>query len=80
MDLVIKAIEAIGNWKLEMKLGWLMKICPQLKGMVTKSLIKMKEGQVVDVCKVTTRVEDFDEVMPVVQVQVRKFNIICVTR
>ncbi len=48
--------------------------------MVKKSLIKMKEDQVADVCKVTTKVEDFDEVMPIVRVQVRKFKIICVTR
>jgi hypothetical protein len=36
--------------------------------MVEKFLIKMKEDQVVDVCKVTTKVEDFDETMLVVQV------------
>ncbi len=40
-----------------------------------KSLIKRKEDQVADVCKVTTKVEDFDEVMPVVQVWVGKFEI-----
>jgi hypothetical protein len=45
-----------------------MKICLQLKGMVEKSLIKMREDQVVDVCKITTKVENFDEVMPIVQI------------
>jgi hypothetical protein len=43
--------------------------------MVEKSLIKMKKGQVVDVCKVTTKVEDFDEVMPVVQMWVKKLEV-----
>jgi hypothetical protein len=51
------------NSNLEVKLGQLMIIYPQLKGMVEKSLIKMKEDQVVDVCKITTKVEDFDEVL-----------------
>jgi hypothetical protein len=75
MNLVAEAIEAIINLKLEVKLGQLMKICPRLKGMVEKSLIKMREDQVVDVCKVTTKVEDFDEAMSIVQVQVGKFEI-----
>jgi hypothetical protein len=35
----------------------------------------MKEDQVVDVCKITTKVEDFDEAMQVVQVQVGKFEV-----
>ncbi len=35
----------------------------------------MKEDQVVDVCKVTTKVEDFDETMLVVQVQEGKFEV-----
>jgi hypothetical protein len=52
-----------------------MKIYPQLKGMVEKSLIKMREDQVVDVCKVTTKVEDFDEAMPIVQVQVGNLEV-----
>jgi hypothetical protein len=34
-----------------------MKICPQLKGMVEKSSVKMKENQVVDVYKITTKLE-----------------------
>ncbi len=45
-----------------------MKIYPQLKGMVEKSLIKMRENQVVGVYKVTTKAKEFDEVMPIVQV------------
>jgi hypothetical protein len=43
MNSVAKAIEVIMNLKLEVKLGQLMKICPQLKGMVENSSIKMKE-------------------------------------
>lgn len=36
-----------------------------------KSLLKMKEAQVVNVCKLTiTKVEDFDEAMLIIQVQV----------
>jgi len=71
----LEAIEAIINSKLEVKLGQLMRICPQLKGMVEKSLIKMREDQVVDVCKVTTKVEVFDEAMLIVQVRVGKFEV-----
>jgi hypothetical protein len=75
MNLVAEAIKAIINSKLEVKLGQLMKICPQLKGMVEKSLIKMRKDQVVDVCKVTTKVEVFDEAMLIVQVRVGKFEV-----
>jgi hypothetical protein len=52
-----------------------MRICLQLKGMVEKFLIKMKEDQVIDVCKVTTKVEDFDETMLIVEVRVGKFEV-----
>jgi hypothetical protein len=56
------------NLKLQVKLGQLMRICLQLRGMVKKFLIKMKEDQVANVCKVAIKVEDFDEAMPIVQV------------
>jgi hypothetical protein len=36
--------------------------------MVETFLIKMKEDQVADVCKITTKVEAFDEAMLIVQV------------
>jgi hypothetical protein len=39
---------------MEVKLGQLLKICPQLREMMTKSLLKMEEAQIVDVCKVIT--------------------------
>jgi hypothetical protein len=39
------------NSKMEMKLGQLLKICPQLREMMIKSLLKMEEAQIVDVCK-----------------------------
>jgi hypothetical protein len=63
------------NSKLKVKLGQFMKICPQLRGMVEKSTIKMIQNQIINVYKITTKVEDFDEVMPVVQVQVGKFKV-----
>ncbi len=75
MNLVAKATKVIMNLKLKVKLKHLMIICPQLRGMVETSLVKMKEDQVANVCKVITKVEDFDEVMPVVQVRVGKFEI-----
>lgn len=75
MNSIEKAIKVIINLKLEVKLGQLMRICPQLRGMVEKSSIKMKEDQAVDDCKVATKVKDFDEAMPVVQVRVRKFEV-----
>jgi hypothetical protein len=74
-NLVAKATKVIMNSKLDVKLGQLMRICPQLRGMVEKSLIKMKVNQVVNVCKVTTKVENFDEAMSIVQVRVGKFEI-----
>jgi hypothetical protein len=43
MKSIAKATKVIMNLKLEVKLRQLMKICAQLKGMVEKSLIKMKE-------------------------------------
>ncbi len=61
-------LEMMMTLKLEIKLGQLLKICRQL--------MKMKTNQVMDVCKVTTiEVEDFDEAIPVVQVQVGNFEV-----
>ncbi len=61
--------------KLEVKLGQLFRICPQLMKMVEKFLMKMKTNQVTNVCKVNTlKAEDFDEAIPVVQVRVGKFE------
>ncbi len=42
------------NSKIEVKLRQLLEICPQLKEMMTKSLLKMGEALIADVCKVTT--------------------------
>jgi hypothetical protein len=62
--------------KIEVKLGQLLKICPKLREMMTKSLLKMGETQIVDVYKVTTTtVEDFDEAIPIVQVHIGKFRV-----
>jgi hypothetical protein len=57
------------NFKLEVKLGQLLWICPQLIKMMEKSLLKIQKTQVANVCKITTiEVEDFDEVVLVLQV------------
>jgi hypothetical protein len=58
MNFIVEATKMIMNLKLEVKLGQLMRICLQLRGMVEKSLIKMREDQVANVCKITTKVED----------------------
>ncbi len=43
---------------------------------MTKSLLKMGEVQIANVYKITTtKVEDFDEAIPVVQVRVGKFRV-----
>jgi hypothetical protein len=66
--------EMMMTLKLEVKLGQFLRICPQLMKMMEKSLMKMKTNQMMDVCKVSiVKVEDFDEVIPVVQVQISKF-------
>jgi len=44
--------------------------------MIEKSLMKMKMNQVTNVCKVNIiKVEDFDEVIPIVQVRIGKFEV-----
>jgi hypothetical protein len=44
--------------------------------MMTKSLLKMEEAHIADVCKVaTTKLEDFDETIPVIQVRVGKLRV-----
>ncbi len=53
-----------------------MEICPQLREIMTKSLLKMEEVQIANVCKViTTKIEDFDEAISIVQVCVGKFGV-----
>jgi len=37
--------------------------------------LKIFLKKIVDVSKITTKVEDFDEVMPIVQVWVKKFEV-----
>jgi len=64
------------NSKIEVKLEQLLEICLQLKEMKTKSLLKMEKAQIANVCKITTtKIEDFDEIIPVVQVCVGKFGV-----
>jgi FtsZ-interacting cell division protein YlmF len=63
------------NSKIKVKLGQLLEICPQLRKMMTKSLLKMGEVQIANVYKVTTtKLEDFDETILVVQVHIGKFE------
>jgi hypothetical protein len=57
------------NFKLEIKLGQLFRICPRLKKMMEKFLLKIQKTSVANICKITTiKVEDFDKVVLVVQV------------
>jgi FtsZ-interacting cell division protein YlmF len=64
------------NSKIKVKLGQLLEICLQLRKMMTKSLLKMGEVQIANVYKVTTtKVEDFDETILVVQVHIGKFGV-----
>jgi hypothetical protein len=64
------------NSNIEVKLRQLLEICLQLRKMMTKSLLKMGEARIVDVCKVTTtKVKDFDEAILIVQVYIRKFGV-----
>ncbi len=64
------------NSKIEMKLGQLLEICPQLREMMTKSLFKMWEAQIVYLYKVTSiKVEGFGEAILVVQVHIGKFKV-----
>ncbi len=65
------------NSKIEVKLGQLLEIFLQLREIMTKSLLKMEEAQIANVCKViTTKIEDFDEAILIVQICVGKFGII----
>ncbi len=64
------------NFKLEVKLGQLLRIFPQLIKMMEKSLLKIQKTQVANICKITTiEVEDFDEVVLIVQVCMGRFGI-----
>jgi hypothetical protein len=69
-------LEFMMNSNIELKLGQLLDNCPQLRKMMTKSLLKMEEAHIANVCKVTTtKIKDFDETILVIQVRVRKFGI-----
>jgi len=61
--------DQIFNMKMEVKLGKLIKICPQLQKVLTKFFLKMQEEHVSNVCRVGTHHKnDFNEVMPIVQI------------
>jgi hypothetical protein len=63
--------DQILNMKLEVKLGLLIKICPQLQKILAKFFLRMQEEHVLDVCRIRTHHKnDFDEVMPIVQVSI----------
>jgi hypothetical protein len=73
---IIKLLEMMMNLKLKIKLGKLLRICPRLKLIKEKYLLKIKEPQMIDVCKVTTiKIKNFNEAMLVVQVRIRKFGV-----
>jgi hypothetical protein len=60
----------ISNMKMG-KLGQLIKICPQLRKILTKKFLKMEDEHGPFVCKVGTHHKnDFDEVMPIVQMSI----------
>jgi hypothetical protein len=62
---VIKLREMMMNLKLKVKLGQLLRIFPQLKLIMEKYFLKIKEPQIIDVCKVTTiKIKNFDEAVP----------------
>jgi len=66
--------DQIFNMKMDVKLGQLIKICPQLQNILAKFL-KMEE-HVPHVCKVGTHHKnDFDKVMPIVQISTRNCEI-----
>jgi hypothetical protein len=68
--------EFVMNSKIEMKLGPLLEICPQLRKLMIKSLLKMEEIHIANVCKViATKIEDFDKAILIVQVRVGKFGV-----
>jgi hypothetical protein len=68
-------LEFMMNSKMEVKLGQLLKICLHLREMMTKSLLKIEEAQNVNVCKViTTKIEDFDEAILIIQIRAGKFG------
>jgi hypothetical protein len=47
-------LEMMMTLTLEVKLGQLLKICPQLMKMMEKFLMQMKTNQVTDVCEINT--------------------------
>jgi hypothetical protein len=68
--------DQILHMKMEVKLGQLIKIFPQLRKILTKLFLRMQEEHVPDMCRVGThRKNDFDEVMPIVQVCIRNYEI-----
>ncbi len=70
--------EMMMTLKLKVKLGLFLEIYPRLMTVMEKSLMKIKRNQVTNVCKVSIiKVEDFVEVIPVVQIQVGKFEEMC---
>jgi hypothetical protein len=63
--------------KIEVKLGQLIKIFPQLKKILAKFFLRMQKEHALDVCKVGTHHKnDFDEVLHVVQVCIGNCEIV----
>lgn len=75
-QLGIEWSETIMDFKMEVKLRKLLQLCPQLWKLLEIFLAKIKGKEVVDVYRVTTsKVEDFDKPMFVVQEGVRKLGV-----
>jgi hypothetical protein len=63
--------DQILNMKTKVKLGQLIKICPQLRKILTKFFLRMQEEHLLNVCKVGTHHKNnFNEVMPIVQASI----------
>jgi len=62
--------------KMEVKLRQLIKICPQLQKILAKFFLKMQNEHVPNVCRFGTHHKnDFDEIIPVVQVSIGNYEI-----
>jgi hypothetical protein len=68
--------DQIFNMKMEVKLGQLIKICPQLRKILAKFFLRMEKEHVPHVCRIVIHHKnDFDEVMPIVQLSTRNYEI-----
>jgi hypothetical protein len=72
----MKWSKEIMDLKMEVKLGKLLQLCPQLYKLLEIFLAKIKGKEVVDVCKITiSKAEDFNKATHVIQVRVGKLGV-----